>query len=95
MGVPVVTLVGAQHACRVGVSLLEAVGTPELIARTPEEYVRIAADLAADRPRLAALRTSLRDRLLRSPLGDGAAFARRFGDAVRRLHASATQDHAR
>jgi predicted O-linked N-acetylglucosamine transferase (SPINDLY family) len=32
MGVPVVTIAGRTHAARVGVSLLRAVGTPELVA---------------------------------------------------------------
>ncbi|HZK81184.1 MAG TPA: hypothetical protein VFC46_08965, partial [Humisphaera sp.] len=76
MGVPVVTLAGTAHVSRVGVSLLSNVGLPELIATTPERYLAIAAELAADRPRLAELRRSLRQRMLESPLMDGPGFAR-------------------
>ena len=46
MGVPVVTLAGQTAVGRAGVSTLSNVGLTELIAHTPEEYVRIAAELA-------------------------------------------------
>src|SRR5262249_2647028 len=78
MGVPVVVLAGGRHASRVGVSLMNAVGLPELIAGSEDEYVRIAADLAADGPRLAELRRGLRERVRGSVLCDGPAYARRF-----------------
>lgn len=76
MGVPVVSLVGDRPFSRSGASLLRNAGLSELIARTPDAYVRAAVDLAVDRGRLAALRAGLRDRLLASPLLDGAGFAR-------------------
>jgi predicted O-linked N-acetylglucosamine transferase (SPINDLY family) len=85
MGVPVVTLEGRAHAGRVGLSLLSAVGLGELVARTPDEYLRIAADLAADRPRLAELRRTLRDRVRTSVLTDAGSMARRLEDAYRRM----------
>jgi len=74
MGVPVVTLEGDRHAARVGASLLHSVGLDELVARDAGDYVRIAAALAADRPRLAALREGMRERLRRSALMDEAGF---------------------
>ena len=64
-------------------SLLNAVGLGELVAGSEEEYVGIAADLAGDPPRLAALRRGLRDRMLASPRCDGPGFARRLQDAYR------------
>jgi len=75
MGVPMVTLAGQTHVSRTGVSLLSAVGLPELIARTQEQYVEIAVTLATDVPRLATLRAGLRERLSRSTLADGAGLA--------------------
>lgn len=83
MGVPVVTVAGATHAARVGVSLLTNVGAPELIAASEEEYVRLAADLARDPGRLATYRTTLRERLTGSPICDRAAFCERFSGALR------------
>ena len=53
MGVPVVTLVGPTVVGRAGLSQLTNLDLPELIARTPEQYVQIAAALAGDLPRLA------------------------------------------
>ncbi len=83
MGVPVVTLAGRTHASRVGVSLLTNVGVPELIARSPEEYVRIAVELAANQARLAELRRRLREKMRNSPLLDGPGYARKFEAALR------------
>ncbi|MBC7836120.1 MAG: tetratricopeptide repeat protein [Phycisphaerales bacterium] len=85
MGVPVVTMSGTMHAGRVGVSLLNAVGLPELIARDVDDFVSIAATLAADHERLSRLRSGMRGRLLNSPLCDAPAFAARFGDLLRDL----------
>ncbi len=63
MGVPVVTLAGRTGVGRGGVSILSNVGLPELIARTPEQYVDIAIGLAEDRARLSELRSGLRQRM--------------------------------
>jgi len=81
MGVPVVTMVGDRPFSRSGASLLRNADLTELIARTPDEYVRAAVDLATDRVRLATLRAGLRDRLRASPLLDPAGFARAVEDA--------------
>jgi len=85
MGVPVVTIVGNMAVARSGMSLARNFGTPQWIADSPEQFVRIAADLAGDVPRLAALRLSLRDRLQRSPLTDAPRFARNMEDAFRAM----------
>jgi predicted O-linked N-acetylglucosamine transferase (SPINDLY family) len=82
MGVPVVTLAGDRHAARVGVSLLHAAGLQEFIAATPEQYVDIAATLARDRGRLAALRSTLRQHLATSPISDAAAHTRRLERSI-------------
>ncbi|MCC6657121.1 MAG: tetratricopeptide repeat protein [Rhodocyclaceae bacterium] len=76
MGVPVVTLKGDRWAGRVSESILATIGLEELVARNEEEYLAIAAALAEDPRRLAALRATLRGRLERSPFCDGASFAR-------------------
>jgi predicted O-linked N-acetylglucosamine transferase (SPINDLY family) len=82
MGVPVITLAGDRHAARVGVSLLNAAGHPELIASGPADYVRIATQLAADPARLAGLHARLRTDMENSPLLAHAAQAARFADAL-------------
>jgi len=83
MGVPVVTRCGETHAARVGASLLGSVGLGELAARSDEEYVQRASELAENRPRLEALHQTLRQRMQRSPLLDGAAMARDVEAAYR------------
>jgi predicted O-linked N-acetylglucosamine transferase (SPINDLY family) len=83
MGVPVVTLAGDRHAARVGASLLTAIGHPEWIAASEEDYVQIACALAADAAGRRELRGSLREQLRASPLLDHAGQARRFGAAIR------------
>ena len=85
MGVPVVTLAGCNHMSRVGVSLLSNIGLPQLIGQSPDEYVKIAAELADDLPRLAELRATLRRRMQSSRLMDGRQFARGVEDAYRNL----------
>lgn len=87
MGTPVITLAGAVHASRVGVSLLHNAGMPELVAQTPAQYCDIAASLAGDPAALAKRRASMRDQLCRQPLTDGAAGARNFENAVRKMWA--------
>ncbi|HTW93459.1 MAG TPA: tetratricopeptide repeat protein [Tepidisphaeraceae bacterium] len=76
MGVPVVTLVGDRVVGRAALSQLSNLGLSELAARTEEEFVKIAAGLARDGQRLEELHRTLRGRMERSPLMDGAAFAR-------------------
>jgi predicted O-linked N-acetylglucosamine transferase (SPINDLY family) len=83
MGVPVITLSGNTVAGRGGASQLMNLGLPELIAPDEDGFVEIAAALAGDLPRLAALRQGLRGRMERSPLMDAARFASNLESAYR------------
>lgn len=85
MGVPVVTLVGQTVAARAGWSQLSNLGLQELAAKMPEQFVEIAANLAGDLPRLNNLRSTLRQRLQRSPLMDAPRFSRNIEAAYRRM----------
>ena len=93
MGVPCVTLRGNCHAHNVGVSLMTTLGLTEWVAHSPEDYVAIAARMAADLPALATLRGSLRQRLLSSRLCAGKDFVRDLEDTYSQLwrHYCATQ----
>ncbi len=82
MGRPVVTLCGDRHAARVGASLLTAVGHPEWIAQSADDYVRIAAELADRRP-AGAVAGALRDAVRRSALMDYTGQAACFARALR------------
>lgn len=82
MGVPIVTLAGDRHASRVGASLLTAVGHPEWIAYSPEDYIRIAKAFADAPQNLVPLRPQLRAAMEASPLLDHLGQAKRFADAI-------------
>jgi len=85
MGVPVVTLEQEMIAGRQTLSLLASLDLPELVATDEDSYVAIAATLARDTARLAALRHSLRPRFAASPLQDYARFARTMEEAFRAM----------
>jgi predicted O-linked N-acetylglucosamine transferase (SPINDLY family) len=83
MGVPVVSLAGAMPVHRGGLSLLSAVGLPQLVAENQEDYAQIAIDLAGDVPRLSQLRGSLRPQMRASPLMNAPRFATNVASALR------------
>lgn len=85
MGVPTVTLRGESHAGRVTASVLTAAGLGNLVAGSPEEYAKLAADLARDEGRRASLRSGLRAQLAGSPLCDAAGYAARIEAAYRSM----------
>jgi protein O-GlcNAc transferase len=85
MGVPVLTLPGEMPVSRAGLSLLSAVGLAEFAMNSEEDYVRKAAELAGDLPRLAELRATLRARMQASPLMDAPRFARNVEAAYRKM----------
>jgi protein O-GlcNAc transferase len=85
-GLPVVTCIGAAFAGRVGASLLNAIGLPELIARSPLEYEEIALSLATDPRRLRAIREKLAQNRATHPLFDTASFTRHIETAYAAMH---------
>jgi protein O-GlcNAc transferase len=85
MGVPVLTLAGERSMGRSAASILGELGLEGWVARTPQEYVRLALGRAADARGLEALRTTLRARLRASALMDEAGFARDMEALLRGL----------
>ena len=75
-GLPVLTCAQGCFAGRVAASLLQAVGLPELVAPTPEDYEAMAVALANDPERLAALKARLAANRATAPLFDTPRFAR-------------------
>ena len=75
-GLPLVTCLGEAFAGRVAASLLKAIGLPELITTSLEDYEALALQLARD----PALLGGIKDKLLRNrdthPLFDTARFTR-------------------
>jgi predicted O-linked N-acetylglucosamine transferase (SPINDLY family) len=85
MGVPVVTRLGERFAGRMTASVLHAAGHPDWVAATPQDYLRLARELAADEAGRARLQAELRPQLLGSPLCDGRGFTRGLEEVYRGL----------
>lgn len=98
-GLPVLTLAGRSFASRVGASLLNAVGLPELVTHRVEDYESLAIALANDSGRLAGIRHKLELNRLREPLFDCARFTRHLESAyeqiVQRYRDGLAPDHLR
>lgn len=77
-GLPVLTLAGATFASRVCASLLRAVGLPELVTHSVEEYEALALTLATSPQRLGELRERLKANRRTMSLFDSPLFARRI-----------------
>jgi protein O-GlcNAc transferase len=85
MGVPVLTLAGDSHRSRVGATLLQCIGLPDLIASSPDDFQDRAAALTGDLTELARLRGALRAKMAASPLTDGAGFTKTLEAAYRAI----------
>jgi protein O-GlcNAc transferase len=72
----VLTCPGSTFAGRVAGSLLHAVGLPELVTRSLEDYEALALKLARDPALLASLRQKLAHNRERHPLFDTDRFTR-------------------
>lgn len=96
-GLPVLTLKGTHFASRAGESLLNAVGLPDLVAQSAEDYVEIAVHLARSPETLSALRSRLAADRQTAPLFDAERFTRHLERAfemmVARAKAGLAPDH--
>jgi protein O-GlcNAc transferase len=80
-GLLVLTCPGEAFPARVAASLLQAVGLPELITSSLEEYEELAVRLASRSAELMALREKLCRNRLRTPLFNTERFARHLEQA--------------
>jgi predicted O-linked N-acetylglucosamine transferase (SPINDLY family) len=76
VGLPLLTCLGTTFAGRVAASLLTAVGVPELVARSLDEYEALAKRLAHDPAALRAIREKLAANAKSYPLFDTARITR-------------------
>jgi len=84
-GLPVVTCAGSSFAGRVAGSLLHAVGLPELVTNTLEDYEELALKLARDQSALAQIRTKLARNRESFPLFDIQRFCRHIESAYQTM----------
>ena len=85
-GLPVLTLIGRSFASRVAASLLNAVGLPELITNTQEEYESLAIELAMNPQKLTDIRLKLDRNRLTTPLFDTPLFTKNLEDAYSEMY---------
>jgi len=80
-GLPLLTCRGNTFAGRVGTSLLHAVGLPEMVTNSLEEYEAVARKLATDRDLLQSIRRKLEENRGTCPLFDTDRFRRHIEEA--------------
>jgi predicted O-linked N-acetylglucosamine transferase (SPINDLY family) len=85
-GLPVLTQIGETFAGRVAASLLTAVGLPELIAPTPQQFESMAVELANDPARLAAIRDKLAQNRSALPLFNTKLYTRHLETAYAAMY---------
>jgi protein O-GlcNAc transferase len=80
-GLPVLTLMGESFASRVAASLSNAIGLPELITSSQEEYEELAIELALNPKKLADIKLRLANNRLTAPLFDTPLFTKNLETA--------------
>lgn len=96
-GLPVLTCTGEAFASRVAASLLNAIGLPELITSTQQDYESLAIELACNPFKLTAIRHKLGVHRTTMPLFDTPLFTRHLETAYTeiydRFHAGLPPDY--
>ena len=85
-GLPLVTIKGATFAGRVAASALAAVGLPDLVTTSLEDYENLALSLAREPQRLVAVKARLAANRTNCPLFDTAKFTRQLEAAFATMH---------
>jgi protein O-GlcNAc transferase len=84
-GLPILTCAGETFAARVAASLLKAIGLPELITTSLEDYEALALNLTLDPSLLGSIKTKLARNRDTHPLFDTARFTRHIEAAYMRM----------
>jgi protein O-GlcNAc transferase len=96
-GLPLLTLKGDTFPGRVGASLLNTIGLPELITYSLKEYRDVAIDLAHNPDKLTAIKIKLAENRLTTPLFNTKLFTNYLENAYQaaydRYHAGLAPDH--
>ena len=85
-GLPVLTLTGESFASRMAASLLNAIGIPELITNTQEEYESLAITLAKNPHKLELIKRKLADGHLNSLLFDSPRCAQNIESVYKKMY---------
>jgi len=85
-GVPLISCLGSSFASRVSSSLLNAIGLPELITTSLEEYEELAIKLATNPEILRAIKQKLESNRLTHPLFDSKLFTRNLESLYTKMY---------
>ena len=85
-GLPVVTKLGKGFAARVGGSILTAVGLPELITQTEQEYEVLILELATNPHRLSAIKQKLEHNRMAKPFFNTEMFTKHLENGYQQAY---------
>ncbi|MBM3349389.1 MAG: tetratricopeptide repeat protein [Betaproteobacteria bacterium] len=85
-GLPVLTLSGQSFVSRMGASLLNNIGIPELITTNQNDYESLAVDLALNPKKLAEIKQKLSQNRLVKPLFNSKLFTKNLESAFLRVY---------
>jgi predicted O-linked N-acetylglucosamine transferase (SPINDLY family) len=85
-GLPVLTLQGQSYVARMASSLLTAIGLPELITTSGDDYEQLALDLATNPEKLSAIKLRLNTERDNSVLFNTGQFTKDIETAYRRMY---------
>lgn len=96
-GLPVLTYLGRSFSARMCGSLLNAIGLPELVTSSQQEYEDLAISIGRDPERIAGLKTKLAENRLTKPLFNTKLFTQSlelaFTKAYERTRLDLPPDH--
>ena len=84
-GLPVITKAGNSFSGRVAASMLNAVGLPELIAKTENEYEELALYFSKNRDQLQKIKRKLKENKLKTSLFDTKKYVKNIEEACKKL----------
>jgi predicted O-linked N-acetylglucosamine transferase (SPINDLY family) len=84
-GVPVITLMGQSFAGRVAASLLNAIGLPELVTNSQDDFVSLAVDMATSPGKLKNVREKLMQNQETTPLFNTPLFTENLERAYKKI----------
>ena len=86
-GLPVLTFTGKSFSARMGASILNAIGLPELVGKSQQEYESIAIDLGKNPNKLHEIKEKLNKNRLTTSLFNAELFTRNLEFACEHVYA--------
>ncbi|MDC1047104.1 tetratricopeptide repeat protein [Alphaproteobacteria bacterium] len=85
-GMPLITKIGEGFAARVASSILNALGLPELITKSEEEYEALIFELATSSEKLLKIKKKLSENILTNPLFNSEMFIKYLEDGYKQVY---------